>query len=603
MPRNLLIGGCSSSDLCEKVVGMNRSASHSYLWKSSCGGFEAFLYIQGNHFVRAESNQYLIVVLGHLSDKAGDVGEAALRKIENDLPHNIHILARDLEGTFSLIAIEKSTGKITIYRTICGVPNIYYTSTRQRALFSDSLSYLVWILSDLLDEEMLLDCSQLPYNFLYTRYFCRTLFSGIRSVMPGEQVCVDRGNESHLQLLDIGDMTRSRPSNCREALEHTMRQIMTEYVETYPDIVNIFSGGVDSSYIQAHLSQLVDHTIRTFSMAVLYPSRTWQNEYHYALSGSRFFGSDHTFVKLRPEEYPDLLLQSIRELGRPPTSQGPLTVKLWESVKKTSTTALMGVAGDTLFGMTQELGYIDRAVVFEKFIPSKYVRTILPRIVESFSHDNGWQERLGRFLKPSASALRLDLHDTLSPMHPFNLTEPVLLETTRKLLGYHGVAQAIHERQSQMKCYGIQGSLKECLHALLLLNVGLPDADEFCELASHVGLRLVFPFLDSRMIKTALSMRDARFPYGTSKKITKSALRLYLPRRLVCRKKTGWGSPVREWMRPGGVLYPLLEKAKVNAFVGKEIRVGTKPNAFDWLMLCLDIWRRFFLEKHVELCH
>lgn len=601
MPHNLVIGGCSFSDVCEKIVGMNKSVLHSHLWRSRRHDSEIFLYVQGNHFIKVESEQYLIVVLGHLSNKAGDVGEVALRKIEHDLHHNPHLLVGEFEGAFSLIVVDKSAGKIGIYRNICGIPNIFYTRTKRLTLFSDSLSYLAWIVSTVLNEKLLLNDSQLPYYFLYTRCFDSTLFSGIRSLMPGEQVCFDKGTEFHLQRMRIGDIAGSHPNDCKEALEHVMKKIMAEYVATYPDIVNIFSGGVDSSYIQAHLSQLVDRTIRTFSIAVVHPSRAWQAEYNYALSGSDFFKSDHTFVRITPPEYPDLLLNTISELALPPTTQGPSAIKLWKAVKKSSSTALMGVAADTLFGMTQELEYIDRAMLFEKLIPFKRFREILPNVGSSLPLSTEWQEKLARFLKPSMRALRLDLHDTMSPMHPFNMTEPVLLEATSKLFGYHEVAKMIHKRQAQMNYYNIHGSLKECLHALLLLNVGMLDAEEFYGLASYVGVRVVFPFLDSRMIKTVLSMGDSRFSFGSSKKVIKSALRRYLPKELVYRKKTGWGFPVSDWMSRGGALYPLLQEARAGAFTRPKNGMDTRSDALDWFLLCFNLWHRLFLDKQREL--
>jgi asparagine synthetase B (glutamine-hydrolysing) len=596
MSKNLAIGGFSLGYVYEKVMAMNSHVPGSFAWHSSLRGSEVFLYVRGNHFVHLESEQYVVVALGHLSNRAGDVGEIVLKKIEGDLHSNDLVFVKDLEGSFSLIIANKSTKTIMIYRNICGVPNIYYVNSRRQTLFSDNLSYLAWVISNTSNERLVVDDSQLPYYFLYTRCFGKTLFRGIQSVLPGEQVRISQRGVSTLQRMDISDMIGPRINDCEEALEHEMTKIMAEYSATYPDIVNIFSGGVDSSYVQAHMSRLIDRTIRTFSLALSIPSRTWQAEYDYARSGSKFFESDHTFVWMKPQEYPDLLIRSILELGRPPTTQGAATVKLWEAVKKISSTALMGVAADTLFGMTQELAYVDRAIVYEKLIPFKPVRMMLPRIIESSPFRTKWREKQARFLKSSTRALILDLHNTMSQTHPLNLTEPVLLEASTKLFGHTKIIDAINERQAQIRNFHIQGSLKERLHSFLLLDVGLLDGEELYELASYVGLRLVFPFLDSRMIKAALSMRDARFSFGTSKKVIKSALRKYLPKKLVYRRKTAWGLPVPEWMGPGGVLHPLLQEANNEPMIMRESGEGTKPTAFDWVLLCFNLWHRLFIQ-------
>jgi len=96
------------------------------------------------------------------------------------------------------------------------------------------------------------------------------------------------------------------------------------------------------------------------------------------------------------------------------------------------------------------------------------------------------------------------------------------------------------------------------------------------------------------MIKVALSMRDLRFSYGKTKKVIKDALRKYLPKELVFRKKTGWGFPIYKWMSPGGVLYPLVKELEHSSFAKSKLGVTRNPDDFTWRLLNFNLWHRHF---------
>mgnify|MGYP001047340955 CR=1 FL=1 len=161
------------------------------------------------------------------------------------------------------------------------------------------------------------------------------------------------------------------------------------------------------------------------------------------------------------------------------------------------------------------------------------------------------------------------------------------------MFGYKEVAKAILQRQVLMKRYCIEGTLKERYHSFRLLNCAQGMAQEFYQLASISGLNILFPYLDSRLIKTALSMGESRFPYrilGT-KIVLKDALRNYLPKKLVSRKKSAWGLPLLEAMAPGGVLHPLVKELEYSPFAASKPKVA---DAFLWSLLNFNIWRTQF---------
>lgn len=564
--------------------------SGTFQWRSSRLGIETFLLVQGNNFVRVESGQYLIIGLGHFSNNMGEVGEQALRRIESSLCNDSCRPIKNLEGSFSLIIIDKTKSKVTIYRNIAGLPCIYYICKNHLTLFSDNLPYFVRVLSNILHEKLTVNRSQLATYFLYTRaQWGETLFNDIHRIMVGEQISFEADKVIRCHIMKLGDMTVSRTEDCVGTLERVMKNIITEYTETYPSMVNMFSGGVDSSYVQAHLSTSSCRTTRTCSVDLTHP--IWKREREYACSGSKFFRSDHTFVRVSPSEYPKLLIETISELGIPPGEpQSPLVLKLFKSVKEISPVVICGSCADCLFGF-ELCEDIDIAYLIEKIMPKSF-RWILSKISETLHRKSQVS-----VLKRLTRILELDLHDDSSPKHPTHLTGHARFEGACQFLGYGEVAKTISQRQGLMKLYKIEGSLKERYQSLRLLSCVYGDGEQFYQLASNVGLKILFPYLDSRLIKAVLSMGELRFPYRLlkTKTVVKDALRNYLPKELIFRKKSSWGLPrAREWMTSGGVLYPLVKELENSSFATYMFRVARTPPPFLWSLLNFNIWHKKF---------
>jgi asparagine synthetase B (glutamine-hydrolysing) len=438
-------------------------------------------------------------------------------------------------------------------------------------------------------QKLTINRSQLPHHFLHWRtIWGETLFKDIRRMLLGEQICLEAGKVSQMQMLRFSNMKIPLMKDSVEHLERVMANIIKEYATTYPNIVNIFSGGVDSSYVQAYLSQYLGSRVRTFSLALLHPSKIWALERQNVRYGISFFKTDHTFVKVIPSEYPTLLINTISDLGLPIRNpQTALLSKLFSSVTKTSSTALCGMCADVLFGLDLYQD-IDIAYFIEKIMPFKNLREILLKIGKSL-HKKTDVGALERFTK----ILQLELHDRSSPRHPFNVRDEARFKAAVELFGSREVSKTIFERQALMKRYQIEGSLKECFRSSLVSHCTQGAVESFYELASNVGLNILFPYLDSRMIKNALSMREpSRFPPSPMKKVIKDALRNHLPS---MPRKSGWGLPIFEWMAPRGILYPLIKELEDSSFARYVGDAEKKSDSIIWNLLNFNVWhKRFF---------
>jgi asparagine synthase (glutamine-hydrolysing) len=547
-------------------------------------GNKAFLWVQGNHFVSVENEKNIIIGLGHVADDAGNVGEPVIKEAEHDLVGPFFCPERRLEGSFALVILDKTKDEITIYRNIAGLPCIYYLRKKELTLFSDNIQYLIRTARTLLHEKLALNKPQLPYQLLYGRIWFgpQTLLNDIHRVMIGEEVCLSAGKMSRLQRLTLRGLAKSGVTDCARQLEKTMKSVIAEYVAAYPTIVNVFSGGVDSSYIQAHLSLSSSRPLQTISIDL------HKMDHEYARSGSEFFDTNHIFVNLSPQEYPKLLTQAICQLGLPIWQPACVSLpKLFEATKKISSVAICGTGGDSLFGEDVSR-VIPIAYIVNRVLPFKSLKQILSKVAESL---------LGAHATHVTLSLQIDLRNSSSPEHPLNIFESKgALETVRRLYGFEEVARVVSQRQAMTDRFKIEGSLRECVSAIHFLEVSVAEAEDAYQLGSWVGLKILFPYLDSRIIRCVLSMRDLRFQSRKTKWVIKEALSKYAPSKLVFRKKIGFGFPVNEWMALGGVLHQSVEESRKAAFVRRKLELGKRPEswAFEWNLLNLNLWQQQF---------
>jgi len=132
-------------------------------------------------------------------------------------------------------------------------------------------------------------------------------------------------------------------------------------------------------------------------------------------------------------------------------------------------------------------------------------------------------------------------------------------------------------------------------------------------MASGVEVRV--PFLDHELVLFANSLPDKYKQRGlTSKWILKKAMENTLPKDIIYRPKTGFGAPIRRWMRHE--LRPLLaeylsEKNIVNRglFNPNKIQelitkndLGLVDGSYTlFSLLCIEIWCRQFIDNSNKL--
>jgi len=92
---------------------------------------------------------------------------------------------------------------------------------------------------------------------------------------------------------------------------------------------------------------------------------------------------------------------------------------------------------------------------------------------------------------------------------------------------------------------------------------------------------------------------EVRYPFRRPKDLLKKALARLAPPELATRTKLGFGQPIFEWLAPGGLLRPLVQRIDHHDFVDRQSlqRSLAAPNWFLYSLLCYDLWHKLYIER------
>jgi asparagine synthase (glutamine-hydrolysing) len=127
-----------------------------------------------------------------------------------------------------------------------------------------------------------------------------------------------------------------------------------------------------------------------------------------------------------------------------------------------------------------------------------------------------------------------------------------------------------------------------------------------------VGVEVRVPFLDPDLVERAARIPLCQKQNGREGKwVLKQAVRPFLPREVICRPKSGFGAPLRRWMR--SELRTLLEDllsaeslnrrglfspAAVRRLIEQNCR-GERDASYTLLsLLSVEMWCRKYLDGH-----
>jgi asparagine synthetase B (glutamine-hydrolysing) len=570
------------------------AVEHSDLWQCRGGGAELFLDAGGEHFGLFRFADLAILLRGYAAF-AGPVrlpcpGDVAQAIREHYLLHG-ELPIKQLEGSFTVALLDGRAGRVLLYRNLVGAGFTYYCETASGLLFASNLA-------DLLDARGVVprpNDGAVPAFFLYRCVPGReTLFDGVYRLMPGELVTwgPHRGlRRVQRQTLDDLRGACVPAGDLVGRVEEALAGIVADYAALRPEMSNLLSGGVDSSYLQMLANRVGrgGEPAPTFSLSVDNPSGRDENEY--ALSASHWLGTRHTLACVDDRPYPEYLLETIAATAEPPNhvQTAYFGALAREMAARGATTGLCGEGADSLFGVSSAT-QIQYAQILKRLLPLRGLRGALGHLASAV----GWK----RLRDCAWLANRLgDFNDLRHPVNQVAVFTD--WEAVHACFGARTVAAAAAYRRAMLTDYRVAADPLESLHAAGYLGEGMETAAMWATLFNREGADLLCPFMDSRLLRLVLSLEPRRrYPFRQPKGLLKAGLARHGLRALAYRPKRGFGQPVFEWLAPGGQLRPLVERMAAYPFVdGATLaRVKARPTWFLYSLLCYDLWHKLFID-------
>jgi asparagine synthase (glutamine-hydrolysing) len=512
---------------------------------------------------------------------------------------------RHFRGMFAFAVWDQRRRRLFCARDRLGIKPFYYYWDGRLFAFASEIKALLEHPSISADLEASLLPEYLAFGYTSGE---RTLFAGIRKLMPGHALTLElEDGAAKLDMERYWDVPEQGPGErrpdedwireCRQRLEETVRMRLMSDVP-----LGVFlSGGVDSSAITALVKRMASGPVETF--AVGYREAAF-SELAYARQVAQHIGTDHREVTVSMQEFFEALPRLIWHEDEP--IAWPSSVSLYFVSKLASErvkVVLTGEGSDELFaGYSRYRFYLlnRRLAVAWRLLPAGLRRRIRDWVAETRLLPAGLRRKLRHTPVGQGDALESLYLDNFYSAFPASEQAGLLGsdqgdEPYRSFLGYWNArtGASLVERMlyADQKTYLVELLMKQ----------------DQMSMATSIESRV--PFLDHPLVEFAARVPQALKIRGrTAKYILKRAVEDLLPAEIVHRRKMGFPTPLREWLRrpeaapllerledTNGLLAECLDRRAVAHLLERHKNGWEDATDRIWRLLNLQLWGDIFI--------
>jgi asparagine synthase (glutamine-hydrolysing) len=547
---------------------------------------------------------------GHVFRSQSDT-EVLLALYQRD---GTNMLSR-LNGIFAFAIWDGTSDTLFLARDGLGVKPLYYANTPRGLVFASELKALLAAP----DLDRTIDCAALQYHLTYL--WCpapRTMLRGVHKLEPGSALLARSGRVErrwqHYELPYGQEIDQVDVSAAAERVRETLRRAVERQMVADVPVGAFLSGGLDSSAIVTFAREYTGRSaLQCFTIG--FNDKRWQkegmaNDLPYAERVARDLGVALHTIYVGPE-MADQLEKMIYHLDEPQADPAALNVMFISRLARQHgiKVLLSGAGGDDIF-----TGYRrHRALMLERYWAwtPVGVRNIASKVARKLPQSLPACRRISRALRYGG----LEQDERLLSYFYWTPPEEVrnlLSRDVRKTLET-GLSTDPLEGKIHGFPFGMPAINKmlyfEAKYFLADHNLNYTD-----KMAMAEGIEVRVPFLDPDVVALGARMPVNFKQRGCEGKwILKKAMEPYLPRDVIYRPKTGFGAPVRSWMRRElrGIVDDTLSREAlirrglfepdVVAELIRNDRMGRADSAYTILsLLCVELWCRMFLDKPVQ---
>jgi asparagine synthase (glutamine-hydrolysing) len=432
------------------------------------------------------------------------------------------------------------------------------------------------------------------------------IFEGVRKLQPGccvrwlhnSQAKVDR----YWEMTFPEDLTASEKVHApqlrdllRGAVNETLRGTSAKTTGCY------LSGGTDSSSILGMTGRVLSETLPGYTVGFEHDDFS---ELQYARIASRHFGSKLSEFILRPDDawaaVPKLVSAFDEPFGNP-SALGGYHCAL--NARRSGTEVMLaGDGGDELFGGNERYR---KDVIYSWIgvLPQFVIQNPVLSAFWSATSRSAASVRLHNIFKRAVfkNPERFYLEDCLSADLNGNFLTSDLANTIHSRTALEIVREYYQSAQASSE-------LNRLLFIDLKMTIGDSDLVKVRQTASAAGVRVRYPMLDHPLAEFSGRIPACLKVKGLEKRyLFKYALRDFLPREILMKRKHGFGVPVSVWFRTDNRFRELLldvtndrvtlqrgffHKERLRQMVDEHLRCFRDWGHTLWALLMLELWQR-----------
>lgn len=529
------------------------------------------------------------------------------------LEYGIDFLSK-LNGIFGLAIYDYRVEELFVARDALGVKPVYYYSDGRLFSFSSEIKALL----NLIPKNLKLDYEAIQRYMTFL--WCPgdgTPASSIKKLLPGEIISTREGKIIKKWKWYCNPQTKlsiklNNKNNAIKLIHDGLALAVKRQMMADVPVGAFLSGGLDSSAIVAFAAKN-SPDIKCFTIEPQGGSdQNVTEDLPYAVKVAKHLNVDLEIVPINAQNIADDIEDMIWQLDEPLADPAPLNVLYISKLAKARgiKVLLSGTGGDDLFtGYRRHLAH--RYEKYWSWLPVS-VRKGLEDISLDFDQSKTFGRRLSRLFNNAGAndnerlvnyfawARRSDLF----PLYSREMRESINnIKAEKPILDYLGTIE---------KGVSSMDSLLALEQQFFLSDHNLIYTDK---MSMAAGIEVRVPFLDLELVELASKIPDRFKQKGTTGKwILKKAMEPYLPSDVIYRPKTGFGAPLRRWIKKdlremvGDYLSiesikerGLFDGVKVQELIANNDS-GKRDHAYTiFSLLCVEIWCRKFIDLSVKI--
>ncbi len=510
-----------------------------------------------------------------------------------------------LRGMFSFSLWDDKNKSLFCARDRFGIKPFYYCILGDNFYFASEAKTLVPFLDEIRTNKEAL-AEYLTFQYTIGE---KTLFSGIKQLLPGHALSIEKGKISIWRYWDVHyDIDHSQDENFYEnQLEELINDSVSLHLRSDVEVGSYVSGGVDSSLL-LNLASKTNENIKGFHGR--FTDYSGYDESNYAASATDLAGGDLKIADITSKDFSNNIANVIYYLDFPVAGPGSFPqYMVSELASKYLKVVFGGQGGDEIFGgyARYVIAYLEQClnaamdgtykngnyvVTIESIIPNLGLLREYKPLIKEF-----WKE--GLFENMDKRYFRLvdrsnDMKDEIN-------WDLINLENV-----FHDFSSIFNNKSN----VGHEAYFDKMTHFdFKCLLPALLHVEDRMSMAHGIESRV--PLLDHKVIEFAAKIpANIKFKDGNMKYMLKKVFEKNLPEEILNRRdKMGFPVPLKEWF--AGDLNEFVldtfssKSAKERFFMNSEAVLnnfdkGSKFSRKVWGLLSLELWQQSFHDKNLK---